>query len=1603
MERTEQRVTPAGSAAYPPTVHELTQAARQGLYSGAEHDACGVGFVAHIKGKKSHSIIQQGLKILDNLDHRGAVGADPLMGDGAGILIQIPDEFYRLDMARQGVALPPPGDYGVGMIFLPKEIASRRACEQELERAIVAEGQVVLGWRDVPVSREMPMSPAVRDKEPVIRQVFIGAGPDTLVPDALERKLYVIRRRASNAILRLNFTHGAEYYVPSMSCRTVIYKGLLLATQVGEYYLDLQQPGVVSALALVHQRFSTNTFPEWRLAHPYRMVAHNGEINTVKGNFNWMRAREGVMQSPVLGDDLKKLYPISFEGESDTATFDNALELLVMSGYRMAHAAMMLIPEAWEQNPYLDSRRRAFYEYHASMMEPWDGPAAMVFTDGRQLGATLDRNGLRPARYIQTRDDLVILASETGVLPIPESQIAKKWRLQPGKMFLIDLEQGRIVEDDDLKLHFAAAQPYEQWVKNTHVTLGSVPAAGKSGPESFAEPRLRRQQAFGYSQEDLKFLMGPMALTGEEGIGSMGNDSPLAVLSSRNKPLYSYFRQLFAQVTNPPIDPIRESVVMSLLSYIGPKPNLLDVNAVNPQMRLEVKQPILDFSDMAKLRAIGEHTRGKFKTLDLDITYPAEWGARGIEAKLATINARAVDAIEGGHNILIITDRRVDRERVGIPALLALSSIHHHLVREGLRMKVGLVVETGDAREVHHFAALAGYGAEAIHPYLALETLCELHGAVPGLTGLERIGSEKAIANYIKAVGKGLSKIMSKMGVSTYLSYCGAQLFEAVGLKSDVVDKYFRGTSSQVGGIGLFEIAEEALRMHAAAFSDDPLLQGALDTGGEYAWRVRGEDHMWTPDAVAKLQHGVRSGSFSTYEEYARIINDQSRRHMTLRGLFEFRAEGASPVPLEEVESAAEIVKRFATGAMSLGSISTEAHATLAVAMNRIGGKSNTGEGGEDPARYEREMRGETLGEGESLASILGGRRVEVDYPLQGGDSLRSKIKQVASGRFGVTTGYLVSADQIQIKMAQGAKPGEGGQLPGGKVSEYIGYLRHSVPGVGLISPPPHHDIYSIEDLAQLIHDLKNVNPRADISVKLVSEVGVGTIAAGVAKAKADHLVIAGHDGGTGASPWSSIKHAGTPWELGLAETQQTLVLNRLRDRVRVQTDGQLKTGRDVIVAALLGADEFGFATAPLVAQGCIMMRKCHLNTCPVGVATQDPVLRARFQGKPEHVINYFFFVAEEARQIMARLGIRRFDDLIGRADLLDTRAGVEHWKARGLDFSRVFYSPEVPAEVGKRHLTTQDHGLGRALDLKLIEKCRPAFETGEKMHFLQDVRNVNRTVGAMLSGELVRQRPEGLPDNTVFIQMEGTGGQSFGAFLAPGLTLYLIGDANDYTGKGLSGGRVVVRPTIEFRGKAEDNIIVGNTVLYGATSGEAFFRGVAGERFAVRLSGASAVVEGTGDHGCEYMTGGTVVVLGKTGRNFAAGMSGGVAYVLDEDGTFAQRCNTAMVTLEKVLPEDQQLAHSPAHPLHRGLSDEAQLRALIESHHRWTGSARASDLLDDWEGALTRFVKVMPQEYARALREHAFLDEGTVHAADTTSLQAGPSPRLGGQGTLTK
>ncbi|HZV54246.1 MAG TPA: glutamate synthase large subunit [Rhodocyclaceae bacterium] len=1525
--------------------------ARQGLYDPAhEHDACGVGFVAHIKNRKSHTIVKQGLQILENLTHRGATGYDPLLGDGAGILIQLPDAFLRAETAKLGIKLPAEGGYGCGNIFLPQSANGRAACESALARIVHEEGQTFLGWRDVPRDNS-GLAQAARDREPVVRQVFIAS--QCADQDAFERKLFVIRKRVEHEVRHLNLVDGKQFYIPTLSSRTLNYKGMLLAHQVGEYFLDLQDQRMVSALALVHQRFSTNTFPTWDLAHPFRMIAHNGEINTLRGNINWMAARQKAMASKWLGEDLDKLWPLIVEGQSDSASFDNALELLVMGGYSMPHAMMMLIPEAWAGNPLMDEERRAFYEFHAPVMEPWDGPAAVAFTDGRMIGATLDRNGLRPARYLVTEDDIVLMASEMGVLTFPEEKIAKKWRLQPGRMFLIDLQQGRIIDDEELKKTLATEEPYRQWIEESRVFLSQLSEARAVAK---IEPTLLdAQQAFGFSQEDVKFIIEPMVRTGEEPTGSMGADTALPVLSDKNKSLYLYFKQLFAQVTNPPIDPIREEIVMSLTSFIGPKPNLLGIadeeEVLTP--RLEVHQPVLSDEDCARLRDIDKLTRGRFKSLVLDITYPVAEGAAGCEAAMDRLAAAAEQSVADGYNIVILSDRGVSAERVAVPALLACSGVHHHLVRKGLRTSTGLVVDSGSVREVHQFALLAGYGAEGVCPWLTFATIKEMAG--------EKY--KDGFKNYIKAIGKGLNKVMSKMGISTYQSYCGAQIFEAIGLNSAFVARYFTGTATQVEGIGLAEVAEEAVRTHVAAFSHDPVLASMLDVGGEYAFRVRGEEHMWTPDAIAKLQHATRSGKFDSYKEYAALINDQSKRHMTLRGLFEIKPAGP-PVPLDEVESAKEIVKRFATGAISLGAISTESHTTLAIAMNRIGGKSNTGEGGEDPRRFRK------VGAGATVASVIGAAQVERDIPLQEGDSLRSAIKQVASGRFGVTTEYLTNADQIQIKMAQGAKPGEGGQLPGHKVSEYIGFLRHSVPGVQLISPPPHHDIYSIEDLAQLIHDLKNANPKAEVSVKLVSEVGVGTVAAGVAKAKADHVLISGFDGGTGASPISSIKHAGTVWELGLAETQQTLVLNRLRGRIRVQVDGQMKTGRDVIVGALLGADEFGFATAPLVVEGCIMMRKCHLNTCPVGVATQDPVLRKRFTGQPEHVVNYFFFVAEEARQLMAQMGIRKLDELIGRTDLLDMQQGVEHWKAKGLDFSKIFHMPAVGNDVARFHCEAQDHNLGPALDHQLIVKAKPALERGEKIAFDMPVKNANRTVGTMLSNQVAsRYGHAGLPDDTIHIRMTGTAGQSFGAFLARGITLELSGEANDYVGKGLCGGKIVVKPTSSFKGKPCENIIVGNTVLYGAIEGDVFFRGVAGERFCVRNSGATAVIEGTGDHCCEYMTGGTVAVLGRTGRNFAAGMSGGIAYVLDEDGSFEKRCNLAMVTLEKVLPAAEQTDDGTRH---NGIADETLLKSLIEKHLAETGSELARRILADWTAFRARFVKVFPNEYRRALKEMA-------------------------------
>ncbi|MDP2248064.1 MAG: glutamate synthase-related protein, partial [Nitrosomonadales bacterium] len=1378
----------------------------QGLYNPRhEHDACGVGFIANIKGKKSHDIVRQGLQILANLTHRGATGYDPKLGDGAGILIQMPDAFMRQEAAKNNITLPAEGDYACGIVFLPQSENGRISCESVVARIVHEEAQVLLGWRNVPRDNRN-IADAARAVEPVMRQVFIGRGANLADQNAFERKLFIIRKRIEHAVRALKLEDDSQFYIPSLSSRTIVYKGMLLANEVGTYYQDLRDASMVSALALVHQRFSTNTFPAWDLAHPFRMIAHNGEINTMQGNVNWMAARHDAMRSALIGEDLEKVWPLIIEGQSDSAAFDNALELLVAGGYSLPHAMMMLIPEAWAGNPLMDEERRAFYEYHAALMEPWDGPAAVAFTDGRMIGATLDRNGLRPARYLVTDDDHVMMASEMGVLTFPEERIVKKWRLQPGKMFLIDMEQGRIIDDAEVKQTLAQAKPYKEWIEKSRYFLGDLPKVD-SHLELHAD-LLDVQQAFGYSQEDLKFILQPMMVAGEEGTGSMGNDSALPVLSNRPKLLYYYFKQLFAQVTNPPIDPIREELVMSLVTFIGPKPNLLGIDETNPPLRLEASQPVLLQDELAQLKSIDTLTQNRYRSLTLDITYPVAQGRQGMASALETLCLAAKKAVNDGFNVLILSDRQVSADRLAIPALLACSATHQYLVRAGLRTNTGLVVDTGSAREVHHFALLAGYGAEAICPWLALETIN--HTATSE--------AKEAQKKFVKAIGKGLYKVMSKMGISTYQSYCGAQIFEAVGLSSAFVKQYFTGTITTIEGIGLNEVAEESLRTHNSAFSNDPVLLGTLDPGGEYAFRVRGEEHMWTPDSIAKLQHATRTGETSTYKEYAQLINDQSKRHMTLRGLFQIKPSG-SPVPLAEVELAKEIVKRFATGAMSLGSISTEAHATLAIAMNRLGGKSNTGEGGEDPKRFIPVAKDSTM------AEIIGSTLIEKDIPLKAGDSMRSKIKQVASGRFGVTAEYLASADQIQIKMAQGAKPGEGGQLPGHKVSPYIAKLRFSVPGVGLISPPPHHDIYSIEDLAQLIHDLKNANPKADISVKLVSETGVGTVAAGVAKAKSDHIVIAGHDGGTGASPLSSIKHAGTPWELGLAETQQTLVLNQLRGRVIVQVDGQMKTGRDVIIGALLGADEFGFATAPLVVEGFIMMRKCHLNTCPVGVATQDPELRKRFTGQPEHVVNYFFFVAEEVRELMAQVGIRKFDDLIGRTDLLDMRAGIEHWKASGLDFSKIFHQPKVASSVSRRHTESQDHGLDRALDNKIIALAKPALEKGEKVTIEIPIVNTNRTVGTMLSNQVaVRYGHEGLPDDTITVKLNGTAGQSFAAFLAKGITLELTGEGNDYVGKGLCGGRIVIKPPVAFRGIPEENIIVGNTVMYGATVGESYF-----------------------------------------------------------------------------------------------------------------------------------------------------------------------------------
>jgi glutamate synthase (ferredoxin) len=1506
-------------------VHTSGPPLAQGLYdSRYEHDACGVGFVVHIKGQRSHAIVRQALQVLINLLHRGACGCEANTGDGAGILIQMPDRFLRKEAARLGITLPPEQEYGTGAVFLPRDGALRQDIEALFERITAEEGQHVLGWRDVPTD-DATLGPSAVAVEPVFRQIFIAAGagdPGDSPAQAnarFERKLYVIRKRVEHAVDAMALPDPRAFYVPSLSSRTLIYKGMLTASQIAPMFPDLSDPDVESALALVHQRFSTNTFPSWPLAHPYRYIAHNGEINTLRGNINWMKAREALLESDVLGDDLKKILPIIREGGSDTAVFDNVLEFLVMAGRSLPHAVLMMIPEPWQNHEGMSPELRAFYEYHSSLMEPWDGPASIAFTDGTVIGAVLDRNGLRPSRYYVTTDDLVVMASEVGVLDIPAEKIVVKERLHPGRIFLVDTAQGRIISDEEIKRELALAKPYAEWLQQNLTHIEDVPAAPYL-PQPDHDTVLLRQRAFGYTQEDLKLVLGPMGTAGEEPVGSMGTDTPLAVLSKRPRLLYDYFTQLFAQVTNPPLDAIREELVTSMESTIGPEGNLLDPRPSSCR-QISITYPIIDNDQTAKLRHID---LPGFQSVTLPMLYRPEEGGMALERALEILCEQASEAVKAGRTILILSDRGVSRHFAAIPSLLATAGVHHHLVREGTRTRCALVVESGDAREVHHVALLIGYGAGSVNPYLAFETLDDMIRQ----RVLEGITHERAVANYIKGLNKGVLKVMSKMGISTLQSYCGAQIFEAVGLDQAFVDRYFTWTSSRIGGVGLEVIAQEVQQRHDRAFPRRTGSAAELDSGGEYQWRRDGELHLFNPETVFKLQHATRSGQYGIYREYTKLVNDQSRRLGTLRGLLDFKP--APPVPLEEVEPVEAIVKRFATGAMSYGSISQEAHETIAIAMNRLGGKSNTGEGGEDPAR---------------------------NRPDPNGDSRRSAIKQVASARFGVTSEYLVNADDLQIKMAQGAKPGEGGQLPGPKVYPWIAKVRHSTPGVTLLSPPPHHDIYSIEDLAQLIFDLKNANPVARVHVKLVAEVGVGTIAAGVAKAHGDVVLISGHDGGTGASPLTAIKHSGIPWELGLAETQQVLLMNDLRDRIVVQVDGQLKTGRDVVIAALLGAEEFGFATAALVVSGCIMMRVCHLNTCPVGVATQDPELRAKFTGKPEFVENYFRFVAEDVRELMAELGFRTLDEMVGRADRLNVKPALDHWKAAGVDLSRILYQPSIPADASRRCVRRQEHGLENVLDHTLIAAAAPALENREPVTLHLPIRNANRAVGTMLGYEVTRRYGgEGLPDDTIRIHFTGSAGQSFGAFVPRGISLVLEGDANDFWGKGLSGGRLLVYPPSASTFAAEENVIIGNVALYGATSGEAYVRGIAGERFAVRNSGAHAVVEAVGDHACEYMTGGRVVVLGRTGRNFAAGMSGGVAYVVDADGTFPQRCNRGLVDLE-------------------GLEDAEEgefVHALIARHAGYTGSTRAAGLLSSWPRTRARIVKVIPRDYKRVLMAEA-------------------------------
>jgi glutamate synthase (ferredoxin) len=1526
-----------------------TPPGKQGLYDPwYEHDACGVGFVVDLKGRKSHRIVQQALQILHNLEHRGACGCEKNTGDGAGLLLQTPHRFLARECSRLHVKLPGPGAYGVGMVFLPTNDIDRRRCEQLLEEVAAEEGQAVLGWRTVPTDHAL-LGPTARKNEPAIRQVFIGRNPRLADEMAFERKLYVIRRRTEYAVRHSSIAQRAMFYVPSLSYKTLVYKGMLNAAQVVPYYPDLRDPDLETALALVHSRFSTNTFPNWARAHPYRYLAHNGEINTLRGNVNWMKARQSLFESELFGPDIKKILPVIDEDGSDSAMFDNALEMLVLTGRSLPHAVMMMIPEPYAAHETMSTEKKAFYEYHSCLMEPWDGPASIAFTDGLRIGAVLDRNGLRPSRYYVTRDDLVVMASEVGVLDIPPERVLSKGRLQPGRMFLVDLEEGRIIADDEIKHEIATQRPYAHWLRDNLVTLEDLPE-GPVVHEPDHRTVLLRQQAFGYTTEDLKILMAPMATDGNEAVGSMGNDAALAVLSDRPQLLYNYFKQLFAQVTNPPVDGIREEIIMSMDTTIGAEQNLLEPTPRSAR-QIKLKSPILRNDELDRLRRLdGDwHPGGarplmarSFKSTTLPTLFPVKEGAAGLERSLAELCRQASQAIQEGNDFILLSDRGIDRERAAIPGLLAVATVHHHLIREGTRTKVGLVLESGEPREVHHFALLIGYGAGAINPYLTFESIEDMIRQGQ-LNGLE---PQQAVKNYVKAINKGVAKVMSKMGISTAQSYCGAQIFEAVGLNQEVIDKYFTWTASRIGGIGLDVIAHEVAHRHERAFPERPLNGHVLPTGGQYQWRRDGEHHLFNPETVHKLQYACRTGNYEVFKQYTALVDDQSRSLCTLRGLFDLKLSDR-PIPLEEVEPAEAIMKRFKSGAMSYGSISQEAHETLAIAMNRIGGRSNTGEGGEDPARY---------------------------IPEPNGDSKNSAIKQVASARFGVTSHYLVMAKELQIKMAQGAKPGEGGQLPGHKVYPWIAKVRHSTPGVGLISPPPHHDIYSIEDLAELIHDLKNANDQARISVKLVAEVGVGTIAAGVSKAHADVVLISGHDGGTGASPLTSIKHAGAPWELGLAETHQVLILNDLRSRIVVEVDGQLKTGRDVVVGALLGAEEFGFATAPLVALGCVMMRVCHLNTCPVGVATQDPRLRKKFTGDPAHVVNFMRFIAQEVREWMAKLGYRTVDGMVGHCERLGMKRAVDHYKARGLDFSAILYQPQVPASVGRFCQISQDHGLDKALDnTTLLPLCRPALENGTPVSATLPIRNVNRVVGTIVGSEITRRHgPAGLPEDTIRLHFQGSAGQSFGAFIPRGMTLSLEGDANDYIGKGLSGGRIIVYPPAGSTFVPEDNVIVGNVAFYGATSGEAYIRGMAGERFCVRNSGINAVVEAVGDHGCEYMTGGRVVVLGQPGRNFAAGMSGGIAYVLDHTGSFPRHCNMEMV---KLFPLDD--------------PEEIEfVQGMIRKHAEYTRSELAWKVLALWEDMVPKFVKVYPNDYRRVIetqkrfKESGLSDEEAIMAA---------------------